>query len=143
MSYCEYQDIIDLTGTDLDDRIITRLISKADRRIKRTLIREGLGTTLVPVPDNIAEASAHFAAALVLRRHMVDGTLPATNRIGDVGATVKVEDAIKQFEAEGEEYLREYIDENGEEYSPYRIVGRGGERVGEYDTMDEDLEEEA
>lgn len=142
MSYCAAQDVTDLTGSELSSTIIDRLITRADNRIKRTLEREELGTTFTTTPDNIAEASAHFAAALVLRRHMVDGTLPATSKVGDLGATVKVEEVIAQHEVDGETYLREYIDANGEEYSPYRIVGRDGERVGEYEEMDEDIEEE-
>lgn len=142
MGYCEVQDVIDKSGSTLDNTTLTNLVESGARKIRVRLKREGLGINPSPTPDELIEANAHFSAAMALYRAMVDGDLPASLTVDGAQATVNVPAVIAGHEAEGERYLQEYLAANIKSVSPYRIVGRRGERVGEYEIMSRCEEEE-
>lgn len=135
MKYCTVEDVVDLTGTSLSDDVIDRLIAKADKKIDRTLAREGLSTDFTTVPDNIAEASSYFAAAIVLIRGRANRSTPDEIKVDTITTKTKTSETIALYESEGQAYLDEYIRANGADFRIYRVVGEGGERIGEYETM--------
>jgi hypothetical protein len=142
MAFCTNQDVIDLTGTDLDTAIIDRLIEPGDRKIKRFLRQQGLGTDPSPVPDDLKDASMHYTAALVLRRHMVDGTLPAEYRAEGLTEKVSVGQVIAEYNRIADDAVKKYVQDQVGSFRLYRVVGRDGERVGEFDTMETAEEDE-
>jgi hypothetical protein len=142
MSFCAVQDVIDKTGTVLDSTTITNLVESGARKIRIRLKEENLSTNPNPAPDELIEANAHFSAAMALYRAMVDGTLPSSQSIDGASASVNVEKVIEGHEIEGEKYLSGYIQKTAGAVPLVRVVGRSGERVGEYETMTEAEEEE-
>ena len=140
------EDVQDLIGSELDSAVIDRLIEKADKKIKTLLLRAGLETSFVTVPDNINLASANMAAASVLHRSMVDGLLPSSQNVDGASASVNVPEVIKQLQADGQMFLDEYIRLNSSGamggLKLFHIISSEGERVGEYKTMSTAEEDE-
>ncbi len=142
-AFCTSEDITDKCGSTLASAILTRLATQATRKVTMMLKRENLSYTFGTVPDEIIEAAAHYGAALAIMRGMTDGKLPTSQSISGASASVAAQDAIAFHNAEGDRYMREYIQENGTDIdSEFNVVGREGRRAGEYEDMDEDLEEE-
>jgi hypothetical protein len=144
MANCTNQDVIDLTGTSLDTAVIDRIITGSDRKINRYLRQNGLATDPSPVPDDIKDASIYFSAATVLNRHMVDGTLPAQYTAENLSEQLKVEAVILNYRQEAMAALQLYADDQvtDSDFSIFRVVGRSGECVGEYEAMTEAAENE-
>ncbi|MBC2746265.1 MAG: hypothetical protein HF975_04515 [ANME-2 cluster archaeon] len=144
MANCTNQDVIDITGTSLDTAIIDRIITGSDRKINRYLRQNGIPINPSPVPDDIMDASIYFSAATVLNRHMVDGTLPAQYKAENLSEQVDVKTVISNYETDAiaalQLYAEDQVTDSG--FSMVRVVGRGGERVGEYETMSEAQEAE-
>lgn len=139
MVYCTNQDVIDLTGTSLSTAIIDRLIEGADRKVNRHLTQNDLSTNPSPVPDDIKDASIYFSAAMVLNRHMVDGTLPEQYKAEGLSEKYNVTAVIKGYNAEAMQALKMYAEDQASDadFNIVRIVGQFGERVGEYEEMEE------
>lgn len=144
MAYCTNEDVTDLTGTSVSTTIIDRLIIKADRKINVKLMAAGLGAITGTPPDEIIEASSHFAAALVLTRTLVDGTTPQSLKIENTGVSAPIDKMIAGHNAEGMSALTGYINENATlgDFKVFAVVGRNGERVGSYEQMTEAEENE-
>ena len=144
MSYCTNQDVIDITGTSLDTAIIDRIIEGADRKVNRFLRTNNLATNPSPTPDDVKDASIYYSAATVLSRHMVDGTLPAQYKAEGLSEKTDVNTVIKAYERDAIIALQLYADEyaSDADMSIFRVVGRQGERVGEFEIMNESEEDE-
>ena len=142
MAFCTSTDVIDLTGTGLETDTIDKIITRSDNRIKRSLRQQRLSTAPSPTPDDLEDASAYYSAAAVLRRHMVDGTLPEVYSFGEISGKINVTAAIKEYEADAKAAIDAYIKDQVRDFRIARLVGRDGERVGEYETMTESAENE-
>ena len=144
MSYCTNQDVTDLTGTSLSTTIIDRIIEGADRKVNRYLRLNDIAVDPSPVPDDIKDASIFFSAAAVLNRHMVDGTLPAQYKAEGLSEKYDVTAVIKRYETDAQQALSMYVDYNASDsyHSIVRVVGRDGDRVGDYETMTTTEEDE-
>lgn len=143
MAYCTNEDVTDLTGTSVDSAIITRMITRAERKINIKLKAEGLSAFAGTPPDEIIEACSNFAAAIVLRRTVVDGTTPTSIDVENTTVKMPIDKIIAQHEALGSQILNDYITNTVEAetlgaYKAFAVVGRGGERVGNYGAMSGD-----
>jgi len=141
MSFCTVDDVVDLTGTVLNDDLlgrqtIERIITAADRKVNRFLRINNLSTSPTPVPDDIKDASILYAAAMVLNRHMIDGTLPQRYQAEGLSEQVDVAAVIKNYEHDALMALQMYANENVEDVSTFRVVGQRGERVGSHNLME-------
>jgi hypothetical protein len=142
MGYSTVQDVVDATGTELDSAIIGRLIDSGDRKIRTRLRTENMSYSFGAVPDEILEASIHYAAALVMQRHMVDGTLPSSQSISGTSASVDAGGVWDEHNKAGDKQLQDYIDRAGERTSCYHVCGIEGERTGDYRVMTQDEQED-
>ena len=139
MAYCTNQDVVDQTGTSLDTVIIDRLITRADAKIVEICAAQGLG---VPDAADVIDASVAFTSALVIRRHMVDGTLPEQYKAGNMSEKHNPAKVISLFEQDAREIMRLYIRDTVGSFRAFRIVGRDGERVGSFELMETSEEDE-
>lgn len=139
MAYCTSQDVIDQTGTSLDVAIINRLITRADAKIVDICAGRGLGA---PAAADVIDASIAFTSALVIRRHMVDGTLPEQYKAGNMSEKNNPAKVISLFEEDAREIMRLYVRDKVDSFRAFRVVGRGGERVGEFELMETSREDE-
>ena len=139
MAFCTNQDVIDQTGTSLDTAIIDRLITRADNKIVEICADQGLGA---PIAADVIDASIAFTSALVIRRHMVDGTLPEAYKAGNMSEKNNPAKVISLFEQDAREIMRLYVRDKVSSFRAFRIVGRDGERVGEFETMETSEEDE-
>ena len=137
MAYCTNEDVTDLTGTSVDSAIITRMITRAERKINIRLKAAGLSAVAGTAPDEIIEACSNFAAAMILRRTVVDGTTPTSIDVENTTVKMPIDKIIAQHEEQGSQILEEYIADTATmgSYKVFAVVGRAGERVGEYDAM--------
>ena len=141
MAYCTAQDIQDQTGTGLSTVIIDRFIARSDAKIASRCAAKGLSA---PADADAIDISILLTSAQVIRRHMVDGTLPEKYTVGGVSETSAAAKVVKMYETEAYELLDKYFDESREDidFSVLRVVGSGGERVGSYEKMStEDADE--
>lgn len=144
-NYCTVDDVLDLTGTQLEEATIESLIIKADKKVRAILKRAGLDSNIVTVSDEINMASAHFASSLVLRRSMVDGLLPASQSTDGLSASVNVPDSIAFHESEGQQCMQDYFLSIGKatgDFKMFNIVGELGVRNGQFTEMTRNQEEE-
>lgn len=141
MAYCTSQDIIDQTGTSLDTTIIDRFITRSDAKIVSLCAAQGLST---PVDVDAINISILLSSAQVVRRHMTDGTLPEQYTAGELSEKFAPSKVIAMYETEAYNLLEKYFKENRTsiDYRQFRVVGRDGERVGSFSTMDSESEDE-
>lgn len=132
MSYCNNQDVIDITGSSLSTTIIDRIIAGSDRLINRYLIQGGLTANPSPTPDDLMDASIYLSAATVLNRHMVDGTLPAEFTAERLKEKIDAPTVIKNYNAIAMQAIELYIQNNldvDSDVAMVRVVGKSGESV--------------
>lgn len=134
MAYCTAQDIQDQTGTGLSTVIIDRFITRSDAKIVSRCAAKGLSA---PADADAMDISILLTSAQVIRRHMVDGTLPDKYRFGEVSGGMSPAKVVAMFETEASKLLAAYFEESREDidFSILRVVGSGGERVGDYEEM--------
>ena len=135
------QDVIDQTGTSLDTSIIDRFIIRSDAKISKWCAAKGLDA---PADIDAIDIGILLTSAQVVRRHMTDGTLPEQYTAGELSEKFAPSKVIAMYEAEAHNLLEKYFEENRTsiDYRQFRVVGRDGERVGSFSTMDSDLEDE-
>ena len=64
MSFCTRDDVVDRTGTSLNDNILgqqtlDRIIKGSDRLINRNIVKAGLTADPSPTPDDLMQASTY------------------------------------------------------------------------------------
>jgi len=135
MSFCTRNDVVDITGTSLNDDIlgqqtIDRIIKGSDRLINAKIVQGGLIADPSPAPDDLITASIHMSAATVLNRHMVDGTLPQEYTAEGLKEKVDVNTVIKNYNTIAKEAIELYIKNNSDsDIALVRVVGKSGESV--------------
>jgi hypothetical protein len=132
MSYCNNQDVIDITGSSLSTTIIDRIIAGSDRLINRHLVQGGLTANPSPTPDDLMDASIYLSAATVLNRHMIDGTLPAEFTAENLKEKIDAPTVIKNYNAIAVQAITLYIKNNtnlDSDIDLVRVVGKSGEKV--------------
>ena len=135
MSFCDRDDVVDITGTSLNDDIlgqqtIDRIIKGSDRLINRDIIQGGLTANPSPTPDDLKDASIYLSAATVLNRHMVDGTLPAEFTAERLKEKIDAPTVIKNYNAIAMQAIEIYIRNNSDsDLAIVRVVGKSGESV--------------
>ena len=135
------QDVIDQTGTSLDTAIIDRFITRSDAKITSLCAARGLDA---PADIDAIDMGILLTSAQVVRRHMTDGTLPEQYTAGELSEKFAPSKVVAMYEAEAYDLLEKYFVTNRTsiDFRQFRVVGRGGERVGSFSTMDSDLEDE-
>jgi len=135
MSFCDRDDVVDITGTSLNDNIlgqqtIDRIIKGSDRLINRYIIQGGLTANPSPTPDDLKDASIYLSAATILNRHMIDGTLPAEYKAESMSEKTDTKTVIKNYNKIAMEAITLYIRNNTDsDLDLVRVVGKSGESV--------------
>lgn len=134
MSFCTRDDVVDITGTSLNDDIlgqqtIDRIIAGSDRLINIYIVQGGLIADPSPTPDALKNASIYLSAAIILNRHMIDGTLPAEYKAEKMSEKTDVNAVIKNYNKIGMDSIEIYIKSNtGTDIDLVRVVGKSGEK---------------
>ena len=135
MSFCTRNDVVDITGTSLNDNILgqqtlDRIIKGSDRLINANIVQAGLTANPSPTPDDLMTASIYMSAATVLNRHMVDGTLPKEYKAEGLSEKTDAGTVIKNYNSIAMQAMDLYIQTNTDsDIAMVRVVGKDGEKV--------------
>ncbi len=122
MNYATRTQLQNLTGTSLDDGILSEIIDQADREIKSRL---NLAEISSPSSDDVlTAASLNLSIAGILTRMRIDGSKPGRNlKIGDISASDDVDAAITEYTKRAWAAVDSYILTHGI-YDRYRWLIR-------------------
>lgn len=107
MSYCTNAELTLLTGTGLSTTIQDAIIAEADREINARL---ALAEISAPGSDDkLKSASLNLSIVGVLTRMRLDGSKPASIRIGDISASDDIDTAISELQKKAWAAVDSYI----------------------------------
>jgi len=102
-------EIVALTGTELDNSVISSLISMAESEVTSFLNLSGITSYDSTDFDN---AVRKIAVAHVIQRHKLDGTMPANLNIGGMSMSHDPDGAIKMLYDEARDILKRIMRKN-------------------------------
>ncbi|RLD17475.1 MAG: hypothetical protein DRI69_12185 [Bacteroidetes bacterium] len=141
MAYCTNAELTLLTGTTLSTVIQDAIIDQADREINARL--EAAGIT-PPVADDLLKfASIDLSKIGIITHNRMTGAQTKSVKIGDITIQDDLDAEIAALRAHAWKILEGYVSLNADSMVPVsRIVGRSGVRIGEYEEMTAEEEEE-
>jgi len=142
MAYCTNAELTLLTGTTLSTAIQDAIIDQADREIKARVQAEGLTP---PASDDMLKfASLDLSKAGIITHNRMTGTQTKSVKVGDIAIQDDIDVAIASLQERAWRTVDAYIAVNSA-YGPIpgmAVIGRTGQRIGEYEEMTTTEEEE-
>jgi len=102
MAWATVTDVRSLVSSNVNDIVITNILSSAQDDIEGTI------GTLLSVPTNIKNAHKYRAAVILLRYMKTNGELAYTNKIGVTHQINEIDQMIKDYDNECKNILRTY-----------------------------------
>jgi len=135
MAYCTNAELTLLSGTTLSSAIQDAIIAQADREIDARLQAKGLTP---PASDDMLKfASLDLSKAGIITHNRMTGTQTKRVEVGDITVQDDLDVAITSLQEQAWRTVDAYSAVNSS-YSPIpgmAIVGRRGQRIGEYEEM--------
>lgn len=117
MSYATRTELAALTGTSLDDAILSEILDQADREVNARLALAGISAPASD--DTLKAASLNLSIAGVLTRTGLDGSHPSGITIGDISVSDNPDTAKVDLRTKANELIDSYIKTHGT-YDRYR-----------------------
>lgn len=111
MALCTTAELINLTGTTYSTTILDEIIAQADRTISSWLSFAGI--SLPGSDDGLKSASVNLSICGIITRMRLDGTNPASLRIGDISTSDDLDTAITALIDKARESAQAYIKSHG------------------------------
>ena len=143
MAYTTSTELIALTGTTLSASTLDAIIVDADRRIRSKITTAGL--TPPATNDTLRSASIDLSKAGIVHYNVLTGAQTKRVTVGDITIEDDPYKAIKGLTESAWALVAGYIDTIDIDKLPIPgmvIVGQRGRRIGEYEEMTEDQEDD-
>lgn len=142
MAYCTNAELTLLTGTTLSTAIQDAIIDQSDREIDARLQAEGL--TPPVSDDSLKAASLNLSKVGIITHNRMTGTQTKSVKVGDITIQDDHDTQIEELTAKAWASVDAYIAINttASPVPSMAIVGRRGRRIGEYEEMTEEQEDD-
>lgn len=118
-TYCTTAELAALTGSTLDaTTILAPIIEQAEREIDTKLAKFSLSGSTA---DGIKSACLKLSIAGLLTRYRLDGTQPASIKMGDYSSSDNIDQAIAKLTADAWELVDDYVQANANTADQYYL----------------------
>lgn len=118
-TYCTTAELAALTGSTLDaTTVLAPIIEQAEREIDTRLAKFSLSGSSA---SGIKAACLKLSIAGLLTRYRLDGTQPASIKMGDYTSSDNIDQAIAKLTADAWELVDDYIQANANAADQYYL----------------------